>query len=454
KTCAPKNEWKSKNSQGSFSNNLWCGNDSKVEIENQSSVAVAMLNEKRKPQTRPPRIFMNNSLGSEAQDSEGEGKTFRNKSNTNVVRYSGKMRYSCGDGINFEKMEANNKIKKSDDISGISSCDGFNPHREYASLEGVFELQSTGQNSAFSNSTFDKLLRNHDKNWNSPKQSKISATKKANYGQAGLSGVSNVIFKQHGFGKNIGSQPTGGIVVHDDDEKMKKNHKLRYGYPRTWFGYQSMKSKENLPWSFEGVYTEQSNSKPIRIQKRMLPEKKTNTPSSAPITLLKKNDFRNVGAVVLSASGEEAGESEKTVKSRNEKQETANLWEGSAVDGLTEQLNKQRLDISEESSNVNRLPAAYMSSNSMISKEKIVPRKPKQMDHGTSIISATDIARSDKLDGVKEATKPESCTELNLSDKSCSAANTPDSALSSDVSGTNKRRPRKSRVVANLGYGS
>ncbi|VDK61687.1 unnamed protein product [Onchocerca ochengi] len=454
KTCASKNEWKPKNSQGSFSNNLWYGSDSGFEIEKQSSTAVAMLNEKRKPQARPPRTFMNNSLGSEPQDSEGKGKTFGNKSNTNVVRYSEKMRHSFGDGINFGKMEANNKIAKSDDISGISSCDGFNPHREYVSPEGVFELQSTGQNSAFSNSTFDKLLRNHDKAWNSPKQSKISVTKKANCGQPRLSGVSNVIFKQHGFGKNSGSQPTGGMVVHDDDEKMKKNHKLRYGYPRTWFGYQSVKSKDYPPCSFEGVCTEQSSSKPIRIQKRILPEKKTNTAFSAPITLLKKNDFRNVGAVLLSASGEGAEESEKTVKSRNEKQETATLWESSVVDGLTEQLSKQRLDISEESSNVNRLPAAYLSPNSMISKEKIVPRKPEQMDHGTSIISATAIARSGKLDDMKEATKPENYTELNLSDRSCSATNTRDSASPSDVSRTNKRRPRKSRVVANLGYGS
>lgn len=83
-------------------------------------------------------------------------------------------------------------------------------------------------------------------------------------------------------------------------------------------------------------------------------------------------------------------------------------------------------------------------------------RKCEQMNyvqkHDTSIMVATVSARLAMQGDMKEATRPEKHAELNSHDKD-SVVSVPNSASSSDVYRTN-RRPRKSRVVANLGYRS
>lgn len=276
-----------------------------------------------------------------------------------MVRRSGKVR----EGTNFRKVEANNKIVKSGGISEISSCSGLKPHPEYASLEGVLGLQSTGQSSALKNSIFDRLSRNHDKTWRSPKQSEFDVSRNVDYGQAELIDASNVISKQHGFDKNFANKFTGGVAFRGGGKEI--NHKLHHGYPRTWFGCQSTKSKDYLPCSLEEACTEQSSSKPTRIQKRL--EKKTNkTASCAPITLLKRNDSRNVGDVVLSAAAERAEQSDKTMKYGNKKQEATVFGRSSGIEELTKQLNKQRLDTSGESCSMDGLPAARVSPKSVV----------------------------------------------------------------------------------------
>lgn len=72
--------------------------------------------------------------------------------------------------------------------------------------------------------------------------------------------------------------------------------------------------------------------------------------------------------------------------------------------------------------------------------------------HDTPIISATVAVGPAMLDDVKETTRPESHTELDLYDSNHSAVSTPNSTSPSNVSRTNRRKPRKSRVVANLGF--
>ncbi|EFO19268.2 hypothetical protein LOAG_09226 [Loa loa] len=230
-----------------------------------------------------PRTAPRNKISKPGTGLEEERKTFGSKSSPNVVRRTQEMR----DEMSFGKTGANNKVVKSGGISGIPLCSGFNPHQEYALPEGVFGLQSKGQSSAFKNPTFDRLSRDHDKMWRSSRQSEFTVSRNADYGQAGLSGARNVISKQPGFDKNIGSQFTGGIAVRDAGEEMK-SHKLRHGYPRAWFGCQSVKAKDYLPCSLEGASTEQSSSKSTRIQKRMPQEKRPRLHRLRELLYLKK----------------------------------------------------------------------------------------------------------------------------------------------------------------------
>ncbi|CAG9538790.1 unnamed protein product [Cercopithifilaria johnstoni] len=458
-TSAARNEWKPNNPQASNPNGSLCGGDSGFEIEQQSSTIImhsaeategkdrAVLSRKWKPKARPPRTFMSNSLASEPQDSEGERKAFGCKPSTNIVRHSGKMR----DGTNFRKLRDGNKVAKSDSISEISSCSGFSPHQEYFSPCG---LQSRGQSSAFNSSALNRLFQNHDKTWKSPKQSEFNINRSAGYGEAGLSDTRNVIFKQLGFDKNVGSQRTGDMAVRDGGGEMK-NPKPRHGYARTWFECQSTKSKDYLPCSFEGSCKKQSSSKSTGIQKRMLLEKKTDmTASSVPITLLKKDISRDAKDIMSAAT--------EKMKSGNERQKTMKFRKSGTIDELMEQLSKQRLNTSGESgesSNMDGLLAARSSPKS-ISKGKVPSRRSEQMNyvqkHDTPIISPMVIAKSATRDDMKEATKLENCAELNSCDKNYSVVSAPNcasnSTLPSDISRTNRRRPRKSRVVANLGY--
>ncbi|VBB32324.1 unnamed protein product [Acanthocheilonema viteae] len=443
---ASKNEGKPKNSQTLYS---WYGGDSIFETEQQSSTALiygaeateekstGVLSGKWKPKARPPRTFMNNLLLSEPQDSEGKGKIFGSKPSMNVVRRSEKKR----DGTNFKKMEDNNKVRKSGDITKVSSSSGFNQHWKYGLSEEVFGLESRGQSSALNNSTSNKSFRNQDKAWNSLEQSELNASRNTGYGQAGLN-ASNVIFKQCDFDK-IGNRLTGDVAVRGGDGKTK-SPKLHHGYTRTWFGCQPAKSKDYLSYSHE----EQSSSKFTGIQERMLSEKKTDiTASPAPIILLRKNNSQDLENVILSAT------TEKTMKSGDKKQKTTTFQQSCTIDELMKQFSKQRLNTSEESGNMSG-PSAACSSPKSISKRKILSRRSEQMDcvqkHDAPNISSI-ISRSATRDDAKETDRPESCAE-NSCDKN-SIVNMPSFIASSDVSRVN-RRPRKSRVVANLGYKS
>uniref|UniRef100_A0A0R3S1D6 5'-3' exoribonuclease 1 n=1 Tax=Elaeophora elaphi TaxID=1147741 RepID=A0A0R3S1D6_9BILA len=413
-TSVPRNEWEPKNHQTSCANDSWYGSDSEFGIGQQASIAgihgtevtqgkdTALLRGKWKPKIRSSRTFMNNSLGSEPQKtepqgSEGEGKAFGNKSITNIVRHSEKMK----DGANFGKVEDNNKVVRSGDFREISSYSGFNPHREYASPEGVFELQSKGQNSAFNNATFNrnadygqiglsdtshvvsrqpglqrsignwstentafrdtegmKSPRHHDKTWKSSKQSRFNVSRDEDYGQAGLSGSCNVISRQLGLQGSVGNRVIESMTFRDG-EGMKST-KQQHGYSRTWFGCQSVKPKDYLPCSSKGDCKDQSSSKSTTgIQKPILFETKTNKITSpAPIALLKKNNSRDMKDVILSTA------SENTAKFGTEKQETATLLKSSAVDELLEHFSKQRLDTSRELNNMSGLSTACSSSKS------------------------------------------------------------------------------------------
>lgn len=69
--------------------------------------------------------------------------------------------------------------------------------------------------------------------------------------------------------------------------------------------------------------------------------------------------------------------------------------------------------------------------------------------HDTSITSPTVIAKSVTQDVTKEATRPENLAKVNLRDENHLIASTSNSESPSNVSKTNRRRPRKSRVIAN-----
>lgn len=83
---------------------------------------------------------------------------------------------------------------------------------------------------------------------------------------------------------------------------------------------------------------------------------------------------------------------------------------------------------------------------------EILLRKSEQMDisqkHATPPPAAI-VAVASAFNAVEVVTQPES-NKLNLNVKGFSATSTPNSTSISDVS-TSKRRPRKSRIVANLG---
>lgn len=202
---------------------------------------------------------------------------------------------------------------------------------------------------------FKKVEDNNKKvkSWKPPNKSEFNVDRNA--GQAGLKNAGNVIFKQHSFDNNADSQ-----LVSGDGVGEMKSSKLRYGYSRTWFGCQSTQSKDYFPCSLEGDHIKQSGPKSTGSQKRILLEKKTDVaPSPAPITLLKKNNSRNVKDVILSATTKKMAESE------NEKQGTVTSQKSSAIDDLMEQFSKQRLNTSGPVE-VGELPAACSSSKSVV----------------------------------------------------------------------------------------
>ncbi|VDK85845.1 unnamed protein product [Litomosoides sigmodontis] len=390
---AARNEWKPKDFQASRFNDSWCAGDLRFVIEQQSSIDVthdAGAKDSGKWKQKARPRTFMKSLSSKPQTFKGEEKTFENSASTNVQR-------SGRDEAGFRK-EDNKEIES----------------------------------------------RNDGKTSKSPKQTGFYINKKAGCGQTGLSDAGNDIFKQLGFDKNIGSQLAGDAIICDSSGKVK-NPKSHDRYPRTWFGYQSAKPKNYFPCFPEESCTKQSSSKPTVIQRRLL-RKTDMAVSPTPITLLKKNNAKDM---VLSAA------TEKTIKSRNEKQETMISWKSSAIDKLMEQLSKQRLNASGESSNIVGLPAAC-SSSKPISKEKVLLRRCEQMNyvqkHDTSIVVARVSARSAMEGDTKEGTRPENHAEVN-SRSNNSVVSVPNLASSSYISRTN-RRPRKSRVAANLGYTS
>lgn len=241
---------------------------------------------------------------------------------------------------------------------------------------------------------------------------------------------------------NFGGTTTiGGTTTSYGDDKGMKNY---HGYPRTWFGCSSTRSKDYLRCSHEKVYKEQSNCKSTtRIQKRMPLEKKNNKIASPQITLLKRNKPQDMPGVVSATDTKQAEEFEKNVKSGNEKQEMIASGGGnSPIEQLTEQLNKQHLHTLGESSNLDRLTQSSKST----SEGEILLQKSDQMND-----AQTTTIKSTAIDATMETNKH----EMNLNDSNYSTVNMPtttSSSLDICVGKANRRKCRKSRVVANLGY--
>uniref|UniRef100_A0A915PML3 5'-3' exoribonuclease 1 n=1 Tax=Setaria digitata TaxID=48799 RepID=A0A915PML3_9BILA len=392
---------------------------------------TAAFSEKRKSQAKPSHIFVSNSCSSGYQVPKGEEKTFGGKRNTNIVPYSEKIKHSFDQKTNFGKVEANNnKKRKSGGVREISSCD--NRHQERNSPGKVFGLQSELQTSVFNISPFDELPQKQGGIWNTY------------YERTGLSSVGNITSPQLDFDKNVSSQFAENLMMHDGDGEIKNNQK---SHSRTWFGRRSAKPKQNQYFlcDFEGT-AEQSSSRPNRIGKRILEKNKSAaTTSSVPTALLKKKGFRDEG--IVESSVVERSEKFAVMESANEKQEVAPSRGDNEVGRLIEELSKQRLDLSGESSDTGKLPATCLLPESLISKETIL-RKPKYKTHESLVVFGDAEATTHDMEAVSGHN---SYTELNFYDGNCSAVSTPNST-SPCLSGIPKRRPRKSRVAANLGF--
>ncbi|EJW83739.1 hypothetical protein WUBG_05350 [Wuchereria bancrofti] len=242
---------------------------------------------------------------------------------------------------------------------------------------------------------------------------------------------------------DFGETTAATTTAYGDDRGMK-NHESHHGYQRTWFGCNSSKSKDYLRCSHEKLYKEQSNCKSTRIQKRIPLEKKNNKIASPQITLLKRNKPQDAAGVVLATDTERAEEEfEKNMKSGNEKQGMiASDGGNSAIEQLTEQLNKQHLHTLGESSNLDSLTGSSKS----ISKGKILLQKSEQMNDVQKYDVPSTTIKSGAIDDDDDA-----IMETNRNYSTVNALNTASS--SSDISiGKANRRHRKSRVVANLGY--